>query len=337
MGTDVDTSRLLELERTVERLQQVLLEQQRVITRMLGGDVPDAGPSAVREDTAPSSPSPTQGEPAPSTPIGRRDVLRRGLAAGGALAAMGAGLAAQATPAAAATGDQVLAGTQTNVESTTVLYADLPAGSSAFYPDGLLAVTDTPFKAQQAFRVGPAAVNGYGDAQVQVGVRGYGNGIGVGGGSATGWGVFGTGQVGVKGVSDRDGGYGVMAVTTSIFENSAGLAARGSGLSPAVLASNTGPFGIAIRAEGYSLFDGGVAFRSSGLARVVGTKRRALRSVAVKVPNLGPRTLALATVQGDGGNVGVSGVIVDWKKGGLTITLTSAVKRTITIAWFVFN
>ena len=313
----------------IARLEAVVARQQAVIEGLLSDRTEDDG--GGRGPTAVGRP-----QPAPPTAVSRRDVLRRALVAGGVAVAGGAALAlAEAAPAVAATGGSLTLGMQNNAESTTVLFADaVPSGD--VFPRGLLHVTDTPFIDQLALE-SSSAISGYASTgDLAVGVLGFGVSKGVWGqvGPGTGTGVVGQGYNGVSGLGS--GGTGVAGVAQGTDNTNPGVSASSEGPGPALYAGAS-TTGDAFVADGASRFHGVTSFSRSGVARVAGTRARPARSVVVKGVKLTAHSSVLATIQQDGGTLGVAGVVPDVAHSAFTITLTARSARNVKVAWFVIG
>jgi hypothetical protein len=111
--------------------------------------------------------------------------------------------------------------------------------------------------------------------------------------------------------------------------------------SPAIYAKSG--TGSALRADGpvvvngATSFNGVTAFSRSGSAVVAGTRRKPRRAVAVTGVNVSKHSRVLATIQGDAGTIGVSGVIVNPSKHSITINLTGRVTRSVAITWLILS
>jgi hypothetical protein len=243
---------------------------------------------------------------------------------------------ADAAPAAAATGNPILAGDQTNAESTTVLYAD---AAPASYSYGIAAVSDTAFTDLIHTSFVPGALTGISTLGNQIGVSGYGAYQGVYAASSTGTALVADGHAGIEAI-----GRGSLALHASTDPTSNSTAARieayGTGNA---LELSAEPRGAALQVTGTtvlfgrSAFAGLTYFTRSGSVRVRGTKRHPSRSAAVTGIALTRTSKVIATIQGDGGNVGVAGVTVNVAKKTFTITLTAKVPRYVTVAWLIIE
>jgi len=314
-----DTDRIARLERVVE-------EQQRVIDALLATRAPaPAGPvAAARSEHGVDG-------------VSRRDVLRRALVAGGAVVAGSAALAvADAAPAAAATGDAIKAGTQTNTETSTVLYADAAASS---YPYGVATVLDTPFDqfTNQGFTVG--ALNGISTHGSAIGVGAYGASTGLNAASDGGTAVFADGTIGIQTTGTTS--YALHA-TTGGGSSSTAVYVQAHTYGTAIEA-HAEANGRALQAFGGSEFYGTAAFLGpiyvarSGVVRIKGTSSKARRSATVTGVPLTSASHVIATIQGDGGAVGVAGVALDVKHHAFVVNLTASVRRYVSVAWIVIN
>jgi hypothetical protein len=125
---------------------------------------------------------------------------------------------------------------------------------------------------------------------------------------------------------------------------------RGTGSALEAISANASPAiytkagtGSALRADGpvvvngSSSFNGATTFSRSGTAVVAGTRRKPRRAVAVTGVNVSKHSRVLATIQGDAGAIGISGVIVNPSKHSLTINLTGRVTRSVAITWLVLG
>jgi hypothetical protein len=327
-----DDDRFARLERLVTEQAQAIDEQRQVIDRL------------VAERRTPGPVVPTQPRPGRNRPesdgadgVSRRDVLRRALIAGGAVAAGSAALAvAEAAPAAAATGDALKAGQQTNTEASTVLFADAPAAS---YPYGIASVTDTQFDqfTNQDFSFG--AVTGISTHGPAIGVAAYGASLGLFAASDGGSAILADGTIGIQAVGTTS--YALHATTgpassaTAVYaeahSNGTAIEAHGTATGNALQAYGTSEF------IGSTVFLGRTYFAASGTVRVRGTKRRPSRSAVVTGVALARTSKVIATIQGDGGAVGVAGVTLNVAKKTFTVTLTGKVARYVTVAWFVID
>jgi hypothetical protein len=327
--------RIERLERLVAEQAEALDAQRRTIEQLVAERrAPLAAPSAG-----------THRDPAIREGVSRRDVLRRALVAGGAVVAGSAALAvADAGPAAAANGDTVKAGQQTNAESSTVLFADAAASA---YTYGIASVTDTAFDkfTNQPFTFG--AVTGISTHGPAVGVAGYGSGTGVLAASDGGTAIYATGATALEAtgatgiVASSYSSHALSATTTSANDASA-IYAEAHGFGTAVEAHASAD-GSALQAYGTSAFFGNTVFYgrtyflASGTVRVRGSKSRPARSATVTGIALTKTSKVIATIQGDGGSVGVAGVTLNVAKKTFTVTLTAKVARYVTIGWFIID
>jgi hypothetical protein len=300
----------------LRRLESVVAEQQRVITALLAerSSVPAATRAA---DALPPARADTQ---EPSSRMGRRDVLRRALLAGAAVAGSAVLATAEAGPAAAGT-PQLLGNTQTNVELTTVLFADSTTPVTD-YQQGVFVVTDTPFAAMGYTLTDRGAVTGYGgQLEVGVGVSGFGSRTGVVGNSTNGIGGSFHGASGV--FAQGDSGPALVAASYSS--------------TPAMIAYGATDLQGKAHVHGAAQFDDTTTFHRSGIAVVRGTKSKPADSVAVHPGPLTAHSMVLATIQQAVGSVGVSGVVLVPSTGTFTIRLTAKVRTPVRVAWFVLS
>jgi len=200
-----------------------------------------------------------------AAPISRRTWLRRAAVVSGAAAAAAlTGVLAEVEPVAATDGNALVAGAQTDAESSTVLYAD---GSG--YAHGLFIVTDTAFASMASGFPGAAGVTGYA-AQATSG--------------DTGLAGYGTAH-GVYGRSDASNGVGVYATA-----GSAGVALQAVGK---VKLSRSGKTSMAAGTSSKSVTLAGVT-TSSMVFAVLATSASG-RWVRAVVPHTGSFTIYLNT------------------------------------------
>jgi len=153
--------------------------------------------------------------------------------------------------------------------------------------------------------------------------------------NGTGAGVFGSGEIGLRGAGRQYGIVGTAGV------NAYGVYAQGGTAADAVPASGGGVFAVsgggtavyAMSDTGVALkVEGKVAFSRSGVAQVKARKT----SVTVTLAGVTTSSIVLATLQTDtGAPIAVANVVAASRS--FTITLTAAPRRLVEVGWFVIG
>jgi hypothetical protein len=260
-------------------------------------------------------------------------MLQRAALASGAVVAGALVTGAAATPAAAATGDPVLAGEQTDVGSSTVIFAN---GASGDYAHSGVVYTDTAFGSLADPNYGFAAIAGIAlsDLGLTNGVVGVGKNLGVYGsgpdgvyGIGTSNGVVGTGSgAGSVGVQGNGGDQGVVGIGAKQGVNGSGaVGVIGTGTRGGVGVSANCPSGTGLRVTGRA------AFSTSGIAKIA----KGSNAVTVTLASVTSKSMVLATLQTADGVIGVAHAVPG--KGKFTIALTGRATRLLRVAWFVLG
>lgn len=256
----------------------------------------------VRRQTATTASLSTDGAPAEPAPLSRRSLLRTAL---GATAGAAAATLTAAAPAAAITGDPVLAGNTTLAGASTEIRYDGVGGFTGM----VLLANDSTYAAADS--IYPAAVGGWAGAGSTAGAGGIKNGVygytDAGDGNGVIGGVFAidtaiTGGAGVSGIGFSAGTTGVLATSEK---------------------------GTALRVEGVARF--------SRSGRVSVPKGHSYVDISV-TGGLGTSANILATIQMYRPGVWVTGVRRNYPSTGKARIYLNKVASTTSVtpvAWFV--